>query len=152
RQSLENTYAVLGGDAMKSYGRRITITGHRWTMQGGQKTEEVHYQYEEKITALLRQIESTRTGFVLLMDIDTYANRGKVTIRPPLVKDQRACYAHVGLYGGKAGQVLREADVEFVPSSFGDTCPGVGTSPEEALFHELFHAAQTIHGVLDRSP
>ena len=136
---------------MTEYSRRITITGKRWNEIGGQKTQEVHYQYEEKVTALLDQIQSTRTGHALLMDIDAYASKGKVKIWPPLSQHKRACYATVPLYM-KAGKILREADVEFVPSSFGNACSGVGTSPEEALFHELLHAAQTLHGVLDRTP
>ncbi len=136
---------------MASYGKRINITGQRWNTQGGQKTQEVHYRYEEKITGLLQQIEGTRTGYILLSAIETHPTGGNVTIRPPLTQQKRACYSRVQLYS-KGGKMLRNADVDFVPSSFGSACPGVGTSPEEALFHELVHGMQTAQGVLDMSP
>jgi len=134
-----------------SHGKRIAITGQRWNTQGGRKTQEVHYRYEEKITGLLHQIESTRTGFVLLTVIETQARGGTVTIRPPLSYEKRACYSGLQLHA-KGGKILRDVNVDFVPSSFGSACSGVGTSPEEALFHELVHGMQTAAGVLDRSP
>ncbi len=131
---------------MKAYGRRITITGQRWNVQNGQKTQETHYRYEEKVTALLDQIQTTPVGYALLMDIDG-ATRGSVTIWPPLSQHKQACYAAVQPYARR-----RKAEVDFVPSSFGSACPGVGTDPEEVLFHELFHAAQALRGVLDLTP
>lgn len=136
---------------MASYGKRIDITGKRWNKEGEEKTQEVHYRYEEKVTSLLQQIEGTRTGSVLLNAIETHPRGGKVTIRPPLSHLKRACYSKVQLYA-KGGKMLRNAEVDYVPSSFGNACPGVGTSPEEALFHELVHAMQTAQGVLDMSP
>ncbi len=132
---------------MKRYGRRITITGQRWSTQDGEKTQEVHYQYEEKVSALLDQIHATQTGYALLMDIDGYGGRATVTIWPPLSRDKKACFAAVQPHLRK-----RDAEVNFVPSSYGSACSGTGTSPEEVLFHELIHAAQVLRGVLDLSP
>lgn len=137
---------------MASYGKRIQITGKRWTTtREGQKSQEVHYRYEEKITALLEQIELTRTGYILLDAIESHPGGGTVTIQPPLAAVKRACYAGLQLHS-KGGKLLKDAAVDFVPSSFGSACPGVGTSPEEVLFHELVHGMQTAQGVLDRSP
>lgn len=134
-----------------TYGKRITITDSRWRNDGNRKTEEVHYQYRDKITGLLDLIGTVRTGHVLLMDIDTYAGGGKVTVMPTLARQQRACFSEVQPYK-KGNRLLQQAEVEFSPSSFGSACSGVGTSPEEVLFHELVHAAQILHGVLDLAP
>lgn len=134
-----------------TYGKKITITGSRWQTTNGQKTQEVHYQYEEKIVHLLDLMKNHKAGVALLNDIDWYKGSGKITITPPLASAKRGCGAGLKLYK-KGDKMVRDNTVEFVPSSFGAACAGVGTSPEEALYHELVHAAQVIRGILSTKP
>jgi hypothetical protein len=70
---------------------------------------------------------------------------------PPLQKKVRACYAQVQPYL-KGGKVASQVELEYLPNSYGDACSGVGTSPEEVLFHELVHLSQIVHGYLLETP
>jgi hypothetical protein len=128
------------------YGRHFTITGARWNTQGEHNTQEVHYQYEPKVKNLLDQLRTIKAGQALFAEIES--GTGMITIRPPLRPNHRACYAGVTPYT-KGGRLLNEMNVDFLPRLYGGSCPGVGTSPEEVLFHELLHAAQIIRGHLD---
>jgi hypothetical protein len=130
---------------VKKYGRKITIIGQRWETNNNQKTQMVYYRYEEKIAALLDFLQTTQTGTMLLSEIETPAKGGKVKIMPPPSGRRVSCYAGVPSF-------KKEAEVQYHPNQFGSACPGVGTTPEEVLYHELFHAGQIVHGVYDRSP
>jgi hypothetical protein len=135
---------------MLTFGRKIEIDGSYYRTQVHRPAGELlQDRYEQQVMALLERLYRTSTGFALLLDITLDTGPDIVRIIP----------SKMGILGGGPCRATESArpfqqpgsQVEFSPDNFVNRrCDaGVGSEPDEVLFHELVHAGHTLRGTLN---